>query len=157
MCMCVFFLSFLPSYFLSLSLSLSLSLFIFPYLCISSFPRTFSKWRSSPQPPEPRYLTGDNHSKPSLSQTHNGLFCSVPHNCLLYTYLLSTRIKYFHSCNYTLLCYSIQSFKDNYIWQVCEALKRKIRTKRPEWIETSISGPVDLSFVPVICDPVRGF
>lgn len=70
---------------------------------------------------------------------------------------LSISIKYFYSWNYILLCYIIQSFKHNYIWQVCEALKRKIRTKRSRWKETSIAGPAVLSFVWVICDPVRGF
>jgi hypothetical protein len=147
MCVCV--LTFFPY---SFSLSFPLSSLIHVFLrFLQSLPSDVLA-RS-----ESCYLPGDNHSKLRGFQTHNALFCSVPCICLLYTYLLSTSIKYFYSWNYTLLCYIILSFKHNYIWQVCEALKRKIRCKRSEWIETSIARPVDLSFVTVICDPVRGF
>ena len=145
---CAFFVCFFPSYSF-----LSLHLLLFIYFFFPSYHFQMTKFFAR----SPCYPTADNHSKPSVSQIHNGLFCSVPRICLLYTYLLSTSIKYFYSWNYTLPCYIIQSFKHNYNWQVCEALKRKIHCKRPEWIDTSIAGPVDLSFVSVISDPVRGF
>ena len=81
----VSFLSFFLSCFPTLLLSSSSPIYVFLPSLIS-FPSDDLP-PPPPQSPEPRYLTGDNHSKPSLSPTHNGLFCSVPRIYLLYTYL----------------------------------------------------------------------